>query len=136
VVNFLNIEVKCTPKLNYDLICSEYQRFKFTVKNSLYNKETSEIFEYFFINSESYPEIQILLEFAVCIALRSVECERVFSRMKLIKTPLRNQMKEKTLDSHLNISLNYFVFERRTELLIFKAIEYWKSLSSRTFANK
>jgi hypothetical protein len=136
LVNYLNIEVKVKPLLNFDLICGEYQRLKFAVTSSLDSKEALEIYEYFFINCESYVEILSILEFSATIALTSMEFERVFSKMKLIKTSLRNQMKEDVLDSHLNISLNIHLFHERKDELIERSIQFWKSISTRYFTTK
>ena len=42
--------------------------------------------------SEALPQVVKLLELAVTIPLKSVHCERVFSRMKRVVSPLRSKM--------------------------------------------
>ena len=42
--------------------------------------------------SEALPQVVKLLELAVTIPLTSVHCERVFSRMKRVVSPLRSKM--------------------------------------------
>jgi hypothetical protein len=50
--------------------------------------------------------VRKIYEFVRSIPLTSVECERMFSRMNLIKTNLRNQLEESTLDSLIRISVS------------------------------
>jgi hypothetical protein len=66
-----------------------------------------------------------------CVPLTSVECERMFSRMNIIKTSLRNQLEEHTLDKLLRVSItdvDIKTFDFR------KAFLNWKNAKTRLFA--
>lgn len=51
------------------------------------------------------PNIQILLQIKVVLAYNTSMCERGFSRMKLIKSALRNRLYIETLDALMTIAL-------------------------------
>ena len=54
----------------------------------------------------SSPKISKIYEYLQVVPLTTVECERSFSRMNLIKTCLRNNLEVSTLSDLMNISLN------------------------------
>lgn len=51
-----------------------------------------------------YPVLRKLMLISFCLPLVSVECERVFSRLKLLKTSLRNCLSDRSLCAILLIS--------------------------------
>ena len=61
--------------------------------------------------------------------LSSVECERCFSRMNIIKTKLRNHFQPYTLEFLMNISINGKEISEITE-------EDWLEMLDRFFENK
>ena len=64
------------------------------------------------------------------LPLSSVECERSFSKMNLIKTKLRNQLEEDTLDNLMFIS----IVGKDIEKMNFNVpIENWKIGKKRYF---
>ena len=54
---------------------------------------------------EEFKELQILLETYLALPLSTVECERVFSRVNLIKTDARNTLGMESLNDLLQINL-------------------------------
>lgn len=50
-----------------------------------------------------YPHMSKLAQICCVIPPHTADCERDFSQLKFIKTALRNQMKDKTLDSIIRI---------------------------------
>ena len=52
-----------------------------------------------------YPQLACLASLCLTIPLSTADCERAFSSMKRVKTPLRNRLKISTLDSLLRISI-------------------------------
>eukprot|EP01061_Rhynchopus_euleeides_P012314 TRINITY_DN21963_c0_g1_i1.p2 TRINITY_DN21963_c0_g1~~TRINITY_DN21963_c0_g1_i1.p2 ORF type:complete len:121 (-),score=19.99 TRINITY_DN21963_c0_g1_i1:27-389(-) len=50
-----------------------------------------------------YPTLRKLMLIGLCLPLVSVECERVFSRLKLLKTALRNCLSDKSLGAILHM---------------------------------
>jgi hypothetical protein len=50
--------------------------------------------------------VRLFYEFIMVIPLSTVECERNFSKMNLIKTEVRNQLDAETLGALMNISIN------------------------------
>ena len=57
------------------------------------------------IKDDSFSNISKLIKMSLVIPLSSVECERCFSRLKIIKTRLRNLLEEPNLSDLLLISL-------------------------------
>ena len=61
----------------------------------------------------------------------TVECERNFSKMNLIKTPLRNLLQKTTLDDLMTISINFGKLGFDHICFINKVIQEWKNMASR-----
>lgn len=75
-----------------------------------------------------YPQLARLATIGLAIPFSTADCERAFSTMKRVKTPLRNRLKTSTLDCLLRISiegpdLNDFDFEQ--------AVNKWSSIRNR-----
>ena len=51
------------------------------------------------LNSTAYSELYTVYNFLLSLAITQVECERSFSKLKLIKTMLRSSLSKKNLDS-------------------------------------
>ncbi len=78
--------------------------------------------------STIYPNFSKLAQVCLCIPLSTADCERAFSTMKRIKTRLRSQLKNKTLNNCMRISmegssLEYFDFD--------KSLHTWSHLKNR-----
>ena len=52
------------------------------------------------------PAFGYLMRFYLVVILSSAECERIFSRLKLVKTRLRNLLTKVTLEQILQVALN------------------------------
>lgn len=50
-----------------------------------------------------YPRMSKLAQICCVIPLHTADCERDFSQLNFVKTPLRNRMNERTLDSIIRI---------------------------------
>ena len=82
------------------------------------------------LDYEEFRSIRTIVETFLTLPLSTVECERTFSKLSLIKTKLRNKMSTDTLGAYLEISLKgppieKFDFEQ--------AIEDWKLSKKRKF---
>ncbi len=64
-----------------------------------------------------YPNVAEIVFFALIVPLSNGNVERIFSQQNLIKTKVRNQMKLKTLNSHI--------------MIVIKAYDIWQRLSRR-----
>jgi hypothetical protein len=76
----------------------------------------------------SLPNLIDLIELNMIIPLSTVECERGFSKMSLIKTDLRSCLSEFRLDSLLHISLNG---TENIELVVDDLIVEWENKKKR-----
>ena len=74
---------------------------------------------------KSYQEIWIFYQSYICCSLPA-DCERGFSTMKRVKTPLRNRLGEATLDNLLTISI-----EGPEDFNFESVCDRWASLSKR-----
>lgn len=81
---------------------------------------------------EMLKDIKPLIETYLTLPLTTVECERVFSKMNLVKTQGRNQLNVMTLDGLLQISLNGPSFG---EFNYENAVLEWKSSKKRYFVS-
>lgn len=52
-----------------------------------------------------YPNLCKLAQICLVLPLSTADCERAFSTMKRVKTPLRNRLNTKTLDSLMRIRI-------------------------------
>ena len=52
-----------------------------------------------------YPRMSKLAQICCVIPLHTADCERDFSQLNFVKTPLRNRMNERTLDSIIRIAV-------------------------------
>ena len=55
---------------------------------------------------EHYPNVSILVCIKLTMATNTACCERGFSKMKIIKTYLRNRLHISTLDALMEVSMN------------------------------
>ena len=104
---------------NYKAII--YANYKTTKLELLLPK----LFENYF---ETFPNILKLLSIIYSIPFSSVECERGFSKQNLIKTDLRNNLNNETLNFLMMIGLD------DVDLLEFdfgRALEIWNSQCER-----
>jgi hypothetical protein len=54
---------------------------------------------------DKYPNMYTIVCVITCIPVSSVDCERGFSKMSLIKSDIRNQMNSETMNALMNISI-------------------------------
>ena len=64
------------------------------------------------LNSTAYSELYTVYHFLLTLAITQVECERSFSKLKLIKTKLRSTMSQENLDSVMLISVESDILNR------------------------
>ncbi len=73
-----------------------------------------------------YPQLARLACLGLTIPFSTADCERAFSTMKRVKTPLRNRLKTTTLDWLLRISIE------GPDLKDFdKAVNKWSTIRNR-----
>ena len=75
-----------------------------------------------------YPNLSVMAGAYRVIPPHTADCERDFSQLKLIKTDIRNRMKEETLDALMRISIDGPPLEQYDFV---KAAELWSSVKSR-----
>jgi hypothetical protein len=54
----------------------------------------------------TYPNMYKVLSVIVCMPVTSVDCERGFSKMSLIKSDIRNKLNSETLNALMNVSIS------------------------------
>ena len=59
------------------------------------------------LNSTSYNDLYVAYQYLLTLAVTQVECERVFSKLKLIKTRLRARMTQENLESSMLMSVQH-----------------------------
>ena len=64
------------------------------------------------LNSTAYSELYTVYHFLLTLAITQVECERSFSKLKLIKTKLRSTLSQENLDSVMLISVESDILKR------------------------
>ena len=110
-------------------LTEEYKKFKTLVSTEWSKLEPQEIYDKV-DRSMNFMRLNRLLKMYRCLPLSSVECERVFSSVNLIKTELRNWLEDNTLDDLLLTSRN------KVEIKDFdftEAYQDWKAQKKRYF---
>ena len=64
------------------------------------------------LNSTAYSELYTVYHFLLTLAITQVECERSFSKLKLIKTRLRSSLSQENLESLMLMSLETDILNR------------------------
>ena len=64
------------------------------------------------LNSTAYSELYTVYHFLLTLAITQVECERSFSKLKLIKTRLRSTLSQENLDSLMLMSVESDILNR------------------------
>ena len=80
------------------------------------------------IISTVYPSFCKLSQIFLTLPVSTVDCERVFSTMKRIKTRLRSQMTNKTLNHCMRVSMEGLSL---VDLDFDKSIDAWSQLKNR-----
>ncbi|CAF4382880.1 unnamed protein product [Rotaria socialis] len=101
---------RCKSFLNYDLLlplakhidCDQSHLFNEiqVLKQMLENKKLSsiaELYQHMKPLEQAFPRIMSMVQAALTIPVSSSTCERVFSKMNLIKTRIRNSMADERL---------------------------------------
>ena len=91
--------------LNQKEIIKQYEEFKRIIRNEYSNLESGVIYSKI-LRSPFYFDLKRLIEICLVIPNTSVECERSFSQMNIIKSILRTRMEEDTRDCLMAIKLN------------------------------
>jgi hypothetical protein len=106
VAQYLNqINARTPIKLHIDSnrLVSEWNHFRLFIKNGTSDDD----YESYLLNgSLSYPNLTSVYEYYSCLPISTVECERAFSKLKIIKTDRRNRLEEGTLGALMMISIN------------------------------
>ena len=75
-------------------------------KNWKTKVDNEQVAQYYLeIISDLVPELSLLFERIVILPLCTVDCERGFSKLSIIKTKLRNRLEGPVLDRLMRISL-------------------------------
>ena len=85
-------------------VLEEYKILKLLPVGKYKSIDNSEIYRRILQNL-SFANISKLIQISLVIPLSRVDCERSFSKIKLIKTRLRNSLEGNTLDELMLISL-------------------------------
>jgi hypothetical protein len=93
------------PLLDQASIAQEWSTFKFLVRGQWMFMDEEGVLKQL-SSTSMLSNVRLLYEYTAVIPLSTVECERNFSKMNLIKTELRNQMDIETLGALMNISIN------------------------------
>jgi hypothetical protein len=120
-----------TFEFNGDTVFNQYFKLKNYVRSTLYNFEADNIIEMIFLNSYQFDQIILFLDLYLSIPLSSVECERTYSLMDIIKSKLRNCLGDELLDDALNISVNSRILNRQK--LLNESANEWNSMKTRYF---
>jgi hypothetical protein len=91
--------------LDSDATLADWSTAKHLIRGDWAHLEDEKI-ESTLIKHPTLLGIAKIYEYISVIPLTTVECERQFSRMNLIKTTLRNQLEPDTLGALMNISMN------------------------------
>ncbi|CAF0916781.1 unnamed protein product [Didymodactylos carnosus] len=107
MLNYLKVFVEC---LAIHINCDKNHLFNEiqVLRSMLVNKELSNVTElYHEIKPlrEAFPNMMSMVKAALTIPVSSATCERVFSKMKLIKTRLRNTMADERLSNLCILSI-------------------------------
>ena len=82
------------------------------------------------LNLEELKNLRIIISTFLTLPISTVECERVFSRMNLIKTESRSRLSTENLDLILNVVLN--VNDER-DVDFNEILQVWKNKKNRYF---
>ena len=86
----------------------EWKSYRQFLQDSCSEMKFSEVIQDLCTNSTTatiFPNMSRLAKICRVIPVHTADVERTFSQLKLIKTPIRNRMQEKTLDSLLRIAI-------------------------------
>jgi hypothetical protein len=114
-------------KLDETMLLREWQDFKILVRNNLLALNDNQLINYVF-NAIGYSTIKTVYEYYLTLPVTTVECERVFSKMNIIKTSLRNSLSQENLDGLMTISLNGMPMKEQD---FSTSIERWRTAVSR-----
>jgi hypothetical protein len=90
--------------VNREEVLKEWESFSVMLADHYTTVKTEEV-----LASEKlkdvYPQLACFASLGLTIPFSTADCERAFSSMNRVKTPLRNRLKTSTLDSLLRISI-------------------------------
>jgi hypothetical protein len=127
-----NVQDKLPHKVYIDSnsLCNEWNHFRSYIKTS---SSQDDFGEHLLGCALAYPNLSRAYRYYACLPISTVENERSFSKMNVIKTNRRNRLEEDALSAFMMISINgppQEEFDPR------RAIECWKndSFKNRLFA--
>jgi hypothetical protein len=98
---------------------SEYKDFKYYVSNNFTGLAQESFVKLLMRDfSRIFPNLINLMYILLTIPVSTVDCERGFSRMNLIKTKLRNRLRADHLDQLMRISIEGLTFVEREIFII------------------
>jgi hypothetical protein len=84
----------------------EFNDFKFFVHQNLSKLDQNEFLQIFFKDfSQLFPNTKRLMDLCMAVPFSTVDCERGFSRLNLIKTRPRNRLTTHHLDQLMRVSI-------------------------------
>ena len=124
-----NFQDADSHEFNKIALKEEYKNFKVLIVNEYHSLSNEEIY-WKILQNISFQNISKFLKISLTLPLSSVQCERSFSRMNLIKTDLRTLLEEWTLDDLMLISMNGVEVDKAD---FRKAVDNWKTGKKRYF---
>jgi hypothetical protein len=130
LMNILNSQYlnKENP-LNKEETLADWTTIKFLIRGDWIHYDDEKV-EASVIIHPTLTKMSLIYEYMRVIPLTTVDCERHFSRMNLIKTTLRNQLEPDTLSAHMNVSLNGSGIENFD---FRKAFDIWQKAKPRKY---
>lgn len=115
-------------------LLSEWAIFKNIMYKRCKGTNLKELVDFVFINemADEYPMICSALEYAITIPLHTVDCERGFSALNLIKTDTRNRINLSNVNNILMIKIEG---PERKNYNFRKAFEKWAHVKDRKILN-
>ena len=127
-------KVICIEQEHADNIIEEWNMFKFedfTHSMEVYMKSPWMFYANY---SMSYPLFCQFAQHFFLLPINTAACERGFSKMKLIKTNIRNRLDTKQLDNLMLVSLSSSYVDRQE--IIGLAISMWEEMKNRYFSKR
>jgi len=140
MIDYFNYELKFKYHLDTANTIKEYsimkERLKELFNNNMSDNVASDVLFYLKANESEFPNLINIIDYMNCLLITSVECERLFSFMNLIKTKIRNRMESDLLNYLMMTKSNWKIVETDRVKFICKCIDYWNNVKKRYFYKK
>ena len=116
------------PLIDKDVVKAEWELLEVLLSTSYASLSHYQVMKLLVANltlGSLYPNLCKLAQICLVLPVSTADCERAFSTMKRVKTPLRNRLNTKTLDALLRI---------RRVLTCLISISNWPLTTGRNFA--